>query len=156
MINAAFFTKCFDSIYYLQQGATRWRLKTHTEGSMMPCRFRRRRWKMWTKRRCKGTWMVWKRQAFLKTFFNSPLDLNFFNIRNRSLVCRNLVLSPSLGGDPSQTPSTTSSGIFYINYFILVLKFFGLLNLCKLDLPDERAKKLLNLTVECKFQHVRQ
>ena len=24
--------------------------------------------------------MVWKRQAFLKTFFNSPLDLNFFNI----------------------------------------------------------------------------
>jgi len=48
MYNAAFLTKCFDSIYYLQQGATRWRLKKHTEGSMMPCRFRRRLWKMWT------------------------------------------------------------------------------------------------------------
>ena len=114
MYNAAFLTKCFDSIYYLQQGATRWRLKKHTEGSMMPCRFRRRRWKMWRKRRCKGTWMVWKRQAFLETFFYSPLDLNFSNIVF-SCIRRNWIhwWGPwwtAVGGGESCSSTVTSTG----------------------------------------------
>ena len=72
------------------------------------------RWKMWRKRRCKGTWIVWKRQAFLETFFIHPLTSTFSNIVF-SCIRRNWIhwWGPwwtAVGGGESCSSTVTSTG----------------------------------------------
>ena len=95
MYNVASLIKCFHNIYYIQQWG-----HADSEGGV-------------GKWRWKGTWMIWKRQAFLETFFYSPLDINFFNIV-LSCIRRNWIhwRGPwwTAGGGGESCSSTVTSG----------------------------------------------